>query len=83
MSKLRLIFLVLPHSSCGTKHWKLRMIIEHAHKKARPVKLTSLANFGRPSGSGTKKGFKRIRNQKNISDQQMHQRFTLQTPLQQ
>ena len=60
---------MLPHSSCGTKHWKLRMIIEHAHKKARPVKLTSLANFGRPSGSGTKKGFKRIRNQKNISDQ--------------
>ena len=44
------------------------MIIEHAHKKAKPVKLKSLANFGRPSGSGTKKGFKRIRNQKNISD---------------
>ena len=44
----------------------LGMIIEHAHKKARPVKLTSLANFGRPSGSGTKKGFKRIRNRKNI-----------------
>ena len=61
----------------------LGIIIEHADKKARPVKLTSLANFGRPSGSGTKKGFKRIRNQKNISDQQMHQRFTLQTPLQQ
>ena len=40
----------------------LGMIIEHAHKKAKPVKLTSLANFGRPSGSGTKKGFKRILN---------------------
>ena len=47
----------------------LGMIIEHAHKKAKPVKLTSLANFGRPSGSDTKKGFKRIRNRKNISDQ--------------
>ena len=45
------------------------MIIEHAHKKAKPVKLTSLANFGRPSRSGTKKGFKRIRNRKNVSDQ--------------
>ena len=47
----------------------LGMIIEHGHNKARPVKLTSLANFGRPSGSGAKKGFKRIRNRKNISDQ--------------
>ena len=47
----------------------LGMIIEHAHKKAKPVKLTSLANFGRPSGSGTKKGFKRILNRKSISDQ--------------
>ena len=36
--------------------WNLGMIIEHAHKKAEPVKLTSLVNFGRPSGSGTKKG---------------------------
>ena len=34
------------------------MIIEHAHKKARPVKLTSLANFRRPSGSGAKKNLK-------------------------
>ena len=47
----------------------LGMIIEHSHKKAKPVKLTSLANFGRPSGSGTKKMFKRIRNRKNVSDQ--------------
>ena len=31
----------------------LGMIVEHAHKKARPVKLTSLFNFGRLSGSGT------------------------------
>ena len=45
----------------------LGMILEHAHKKARLVRLTLLANFCRPSGSGTKKGFKRIRNQKNIS----------------
>ena len=45
------------------------MIIEHAHKKARPVKLTSLANFRRPSGSGAKKKFKSICNQKTISDQ--------------
>ena len=28
-----------------------------------------MANFGRPSGSGTRKGFKRIRNRKNISSQ--------------
>ena len=31
----------------------LGMIVEHAHKKARPVKLTSLFNFGRLSGSDT------------------------------
>ena len=36
----------------------LRMFIEHAHKKAQPVKLNSLANFGRPTGSGTKKVLK-------------------------
>ena len=47
----------------------LGMIIEHAHKKTKPVKLPSLTNFGRPCGSGTKIEFKRIRNRKNISGQ--------------
>ena len=52
----------------------LGKIVKHAHKKAEPVKLTSLVNFGRPSGSGSKKGFKRIHNQKSISDQ-MYQHY--------
>ena len=47
----------------------LGMIIERAHKKVKPVKLKSLANFGRPSESGAKKEFKRIRNRKIFSDQ--------------
>ena len=45
----------------------LEMVIEYAYKDAQPVKLTSLANFGRPWESGTKKGFKRIRNRKHVS----------------
>ena len=34
------------------------MITEHAYGKAKPVKLTSLANFGRPSESVQKKSLK-------------------------
>ena len=56
MPKLQLIIFALRYSSCAQNTWNLGMIIEHAHKKAEPVKLTSLVNFGRPSGSGTKKG---------------------------
>ena len=61
----------------------LGMIIEHAHKKAKPVKLTSLANFGRPSRSGTKRGLKDFVIEKIFQIRQMHQRFTHQTPLEQ
>ena len=43
------------------------MVIEHACKNAQPVKLISLANLGRLSKSGTKKGLKRICNPKNVS----------------
>ena len=43
----------------------LGIIIKHAYKNAQPVKLTSLANFGRPSGTGTENDFKKIIN-KNI-----------------
>ena len=59
------------------------MTIEHVHKKPRPVKLTSLANFGRPSGSGTKKGLKEFVIEKIFQIRQMYPRFTLQMPLQQ
>ena len=34
------------------------MITEHAYEKTKPVKLTSLANFGRPSESEQKKSLK-------------------------
>ena len=66
MSKLQFIFLIV---AVAQNTGNLGMIIEHAHKKAKPIKLTSLANFRRPSASSTKKGFKRIRYRKNISDQ--------------
>ena len=83
MPKLQLIFLVLPYSSCGTKHWKFGNDYRACPQKAKPVKLTSLANFGRPSRSGTKRGLKDFVIEKIFQIRQMHHRFTHQTPLEQ
>ena len=49
----------------------LGIIIKHAYKNAQPVKLTSLANFGKPSGTGTKNGFKKIINKNIFQTRQM------------
>lgn len=61
----------------------LGMIIEHAHKKARLVRLTLLANFCRPSEVVQKKGLKEFVIKNIFHIRLMYQGSTLKTRLQQ
>ena len=70
--KKRECFNYSPYGACGhtlavSAYTSLTLFQQSLQKDRHNIDLLELSNFGNPSGSGTKKGYKRVRS-KSISD---------------
>ena len=70
--KKRECFNYSPYGTCGhtlavSAYTSLTLFQQSLQKDRHNIDLLELSNFGNPSGSGTKKGYKRVRS-KSISD---------------